>query len=96
MVTISFDGISQFQCKRGDPESESKIFSVPDFIGFCCRQIGESMVLGAKGTHISCQSFIAQETKGLVQMIIILDLQLYHLTFIFVMSLHIPTASCII
>ena len=30
-----------FQYERGNPVSEAKIFAVPDFIGFVCRQIGK-------------------------------------------------------
>lgn len=31
------------QVKRGDRESEARLFSVPDFIGFACREVGESL-----------------------------------------------------
>ena len=30
----------KFQFKRGDEESEKTLFSVPDYIGFTCRNIG--------------------------------------------------------
>ena len=33
------------QVKRGDPESEAKLFSVPDFIGFACREVGKEFTL---------------------------------------------------
>ena len=32
--------------KRGDPVSEAKLFSVPDFIGFACREVA-SKIRGA-------------------------------------------------
>ena len=28
--------------ERSNPESEAMLFSVPDFIGFACREVGES------------------------------------------------------
>ncbi|XP_053406855.1 major vault protein-like [Mercenaria mercenaria] len=31
---------NHFEYERGNKESESKVFAVPDFIGFACRQIG--------------------------------------------------------
>ena len=31
-----------YQVERGNPESEAMLFSVPDFIGFACREVGES------------------------------------------------------
>lgn len=37
-AVIAFN--NHFDVKRGDPEEESKLFSVPDFIGFACRNIG--------------------------------------------------------
>ena len=30
-----------YQVERGNPESEAMLFSVPDFIGFACREVGE-------------------------------------------------------
>ena len=29
------------QVERGDPNSEAMLFSVPDFIGFACREVGK-------------------------------------------------------
>ena len=29
------------QVERGDPGAEAKLFSIPDFIGFACREVGE-------------------------------------------------------
>ncbi|XP_071485231.1 major vault protein-like [Diadema antillarum] len=43
-IKIAFN--NHFEFKHGDPVEESSIFSVPDFIGFACRQIG-SRVRGA-------------------------------------------------
>jgi major vault protein len=37
---------NHFTVKRGDPESEAKLFSVPDFIGFACREVA-SRIRGA-------------------------------------------------
>lgn len=37
-AVISFN--NKFDVKQGDPEEEAKLFSVPDFIGFACRDIG--------------------------------------------------------
>jgi len=34
----------------GNPESEAKLFSVPDFIGFACREVGELFAL-TRTTH---------------------------------------------
>lgn len=31
---------NHFEVLRGDPKSEAKIFSVPDFIGFACKHVG--------------------------------------------------------
>ena len=35
------------QVERGNGESEAKLFSVPDFIGFACREVG-------KHCHCTC------------------------------------------
>ncbi|KAJ8315004.1 hypothetical protein KUTeg_007154 [Tegillarca granosa] len=37
-IQLAFN--NHFEYEIGNPESETKIFSVPDFIGFACRQIG--------------------------------------------------------
>ena len=37
-AVISFN--NNFEVKRGDLDEEAKLFSVPDFIGFACRDIG--------------------------------------------------------
>lgn len=34
---------NHFEYEKGNPESEGKIFCVPDFIGFCCRLIGSKI-----------------------------------------------------
>ena len=33
--------LSSLKVERGNPESEAMLFSVPDFIGFACREVGE-------------------------------------------------------
>ncbi|PVD30897.1 hypothetical protein C0Q70_10172 [Pomacea canaliculata] len=43
-VQVAFN--NHFEVDKNDPESAKKIFSVPDFIGFVCRQIG-SHIRGA-------------------------------------------------
>ncbi|XP_019849381.1 PREDICTED: major vault protein-like isoform X1 [Amphimedon queenslandica] len=37
---------NEFRVERGNPESEAMLFSVPDFIGFACREVGVSKVRG--------------------------------------------------
>jgi hypothetical protein len=32
---------NEFRVTIGDHESEAKLFSVPDFIGFACREVGK-------------------------------------------------------
>ncbi|XP_077992028.1 major vault protein-like isoform X2 [Glandiceps talaboti] len=43
-IKIAFN--NTFEFKMGDPKEEQKIFSVPDFIGFACKQVG-SRIRGA-------------------------------------------------
>lgn len=40
-IQVAFN--NHFEYERGNPESEARIFSVPDFIGFVCRQIGSKI-----------------------------------------------------
>ena len=57
------------QVKCGDAESEAKLFSVPDFIGFACREVGEESthilhVYSSPFNLVSCS--IASKIRGAV------------------------------
>ncbi|XP_019862655.1 PREDICTED: major vault protein alpha-like [Amphimedon queenslandica] len=34
---------NEFRVERGNPESEAMLFSVPDFIGFACREVASKV-----------------------------------------------------
>ncbi|CAI8049167.1 Major vault protein [Geodia barretti] len=58
-----------FTVKCGDAESEAKLFSVPDFIGFACREVGEESthilhVYSSPFNLVSCS--IASKIRGAV------------------------------
>ena len=41
-MIISYVTVLILQVKRGNPESEAMLFSVPDFIGFACCEVGKN------------------------------------------------------
>jgi major vault protein len=45
-LRVSLAMNNYFTVERGDPDSEAKLFSVPDFIGFACREVA-SRIRGA-------------------------------------------------
>ena len=39
---VSYVTVLILRVKRGNPESEAMLFSVPDFIGFACHEVGKN------------------------------------------------------